>query len=692
MGIFQAIVDFPCADGSPPGCRQERPILPFVLAAVDALDRVEGNLFQGNGGPTGSGYTSDLVIRFPRGTTLSGVPVPEELHSGLDIEAGEVLPIGIDLVQVSKEEGLQKPYLPELTGWGYEGAPEGKVRFRLACAVCHSSLDVDADGRADMPSTKLDNPMPDSPYQPQHGWGVGNQDIAFGWLFSMSANPLPGSLVLAGALGQPGSEPSIAYLNWLMATYKSNPKLATQEVIAGMLAQPRGYADVTTDGIYNPTQLPTLYTRYAWPSNSEDGQSNGRDRHNAVWTGTLDFTGLIDLCSDRSGANKLPWEPRSVFNRLSCADFADLMTRYSPAVIHDPSRKQALVDDILGISDGLSGMATLDLRIAIEPKEREKLKVYADRYGLTLEDLQNEAVSLALDGFEPPPNNTPLLTANVDRVPKGYEVFQEEGCVSCHRGPFGTDNIIYPLSADPRVEFGGPRAPSTAGWRTLGRGDGPAINTEPQRAINGRPLHRLVSPPYDPATGAATRQGGVLQGLLSVQRVGYKTTALRYLWGSAPYLHDGGVGVALRPGTEEGTDLRALLRRAGSEQVIYGMGEILSLGERSPTLSPKTNAALSLQALVLRTERERVIAANELENYEVPAGSTMDVVRGGPPIERVSMRSIGIAGYGHDFYISDVPGGERVTSLVAYLLSLDDCPRRLPGYGEPCTNSYLGGR
>jgi hypothetical protein len=148
----------------------------------------------------------------------------------------------------------------------------------------------------------------------------------------------------------------------------------------------------------------------------------------------------------------------------------------------------------------------------------------------------------------------------------------------------------------------------------------------------------------------------------------------------------------LRPGTPEGTNLQALLQRAGSEAVIYGMGEILSLGARSPTSSPKTNAALSLQALVLRAERERVIAANELENYEVPAGSTMDVVRGGPPIERVSMRSIGIAGYGHDFYISDVVGGDRVTALVAYLLSLDDCPRQLPGAGEPCTTPTDGGR
>jgi hypothetical protein len=178
--------------------------------------------------------------------------VPEELHSGLDIEAGGVLPIGIDLVRVPKEEGLQKPYLPELTAWGFEGAPEGKVRFRLTCAACHSSLDIDADGKADMRSTMLENPTPDSPYLPQHGWGVGNQDLHVGWLLSMSSNPLLGSVAMAGALGQPGSAPSIAYLDWLMATYKSNPKLATREVVAGMLAQPRGYVDVTPDGIPNP--------------------------------------------------------------------------------------------------------------------------------------------------------------------------------------------------------------------------------------------------------------------------------------------------------------------------------------------------------------------------------------------------------------------------------------------------------
>jgi hypothetical protein len=37
-----------------------------------------------------------------------------------------------------------------------------------------------------------------------------------------------------------------------------------------------------------------------------------------------------------------------------------------------------------------------------------------------------------------------------------------------------------------------------------------------------------------------------------------------------------------------------------------------------------------------------------------------------------------VDGSGHDFYIDDVPGGDRVTALVAFLMALDDAPGELP--------------
>lgn len=725
LGVFQGSVEVPCASGEA-GCYEKKQVLPYFFDAIDRLDGVTGNLFQGNGGPEGTGYTNDLVMHFPKGTRLYGsVPVPEALHLGLDVEAGKSLPIGFVAVPAPAGE-TDNDFLPDLSTLGYPGAPKGKVRVRLACAACHYSLDVDNDGKPDLRSAELSQPTPGSRYKPSDAWGVGNHDITFGWLFSLAGNPILGAPVLAGYTGSKDPKDGIKFMRWVRENYKTRPEEVARAVVVGMLAQPRGFADVTADGIYNPMQLPTLYTRHAWPANSDGAQSNGSDRNNTVWTGALDFTGLIGLCGDRGSSAHLPWEPPTVFDDWSCDEFADLMTRYSPAVRFKPELQKKYADDILGTSDGVpgmldpasvvvmttptlpksiaeskinveahrfrtpadyggdgplrgAGMAALGVRIGLEQQYAAELKPLADKYKLDLDDLMNESVSVALDWMDPPPNQTALLANAAQLVARGHEVFRAAGCEQCHRGPFTTDNLIHRLSEDPRMEFGGPRAPTTAGWRVLDRGAGPGINTEPQRTWNTRNLRRFISAPYDPATGLAYRKGGVLNGFLSVQSVGYKTTGLRFLWGSAPYLHDGGVGVGLRPGSAPaGDDLAALLARAGGPDVIYGMGELLSLSEPDPSVGTRANAALSLQALVLESERKKVVASNAEPRYTLWAGSTSEVV-GGKPRTAVSMASMGVAGVGHDFYIQDKPGGADVTALVAFLLALDDCPRDLPG-------------
>jgi hypothetical protein len=724
MGVFQAPVEVPCASGEA-GCYEKKSALPYVLDAIDRLDGVKGNLFQGNGGPEGTGYTSDLVLYFPKGTRLYGVTVPEQLHLGLDVEAGKSLPIGFVAVPAPAGE-TDNDFLPDLSTLGYPDAPKGKMRFRLACAACHYSLDIDNDGVADLRSAEPDQPTPGSLYKPSDAWGVGNHDVSFGWLFSLAENPLLGAPVLAGYTGSKDPKDAIAFLRWVRDNYKTRRDEVSHAVVVGMLAQPRGFADVTSDGIYNPMQIPTLYTRRAWPANSDGAQGNDSDRNNTVWTGALDFTGLIGLCSDRGSSAQLPWEPPSIFGDLSCDEFADLMTWYSPAASFRPELQKKYAQDILGTSDGVPGMldpnsvvvmttptlpkaiaesrinldahrfrkpddyggdgplrgasmAALGVRIGIEQQHVAELKPLAEKYKLDLDDLMNDSVSVALDWMDPPANQTPLLANAADLVARGHEVFRAAGCEQCHRGPYTTDNVIHSISEDPRIQFGGPRAPTTAGWRVIDRGAGPAINTEPQRTWNTRNLRRFLSAPADPVTGVSYRKSGVLQGLLSVQNVGYKTTPLRYLWASAPYLHDGGVGVGLRPGSAPpGDNLSALLARAGGQDVIYGMGEMLSLSEPDPRAGAKANPALSLQALVLESERKKVIASNAEPRYKLWAGSTTALM-GGKPVTEVSMASMAIAGFGHDFYIQDKPGGPDVTALVAFLLALDDCPRDLPG-------------
>jgi hypothetical protein len=178
-------------------------------------------------------------------------------------------------------------------------------------------------------------------------------------------------------------------------------------------------------------------------------------------------------------------------------------------------------------------------------------------------------------------------------------------------------------------------------------------------------LQTFFAPKYDPRTGTAVSAGlaGFLSKFFGGERTGYKVVTLRYLWGSAPYLHDGGVAVTLKHEVQPpGDDLQSLLRRSDNDK-IYGVAQILAARDANPASYARANAALSLQALLLSGERDKVVAANKARVREIPGGSG-----------RVSMASIHIQGLGHEFWVNDEAGGDRITALVAFLLSLDDDP------------------
>jgi hypothetical protein len=119
----------------------------------------------------------------------------------------------------------------------------------------------------------------------------------------------------------------------------------------------------------------------------------------------------------------------------------------------------------------------------------------------------------------------------------------------------------------------------------------------------------------------------------------------------------------LRPDSQPaGDDLQALLRRAESEK-IYGVAQILAGRDANPASYLRANAALSLQAVLLESEREKVIRANQDKVYSIP----------GSP-DRISIASIHVQGIGHKYWIQDEPGGDKITALVAFLLALDDDP------------------
>ena len=714
-----------------PECRRKVSALPFLIRALDRLDGTLGNLFSGNGngngGELGNGYTSDLVLEFPKGTTLAGLPVPEHLHTGLDVDAGSPWPIGVVPVPAAASES-SLPFLVEPAALGAGAAAPGKVRLGITCALCHYTLDVDKDGHADMRSSAWGKDTPGSLWQARHAWGIGNQDVHFGWLFALTRNPLLGFTVLSGPVGKNSPEDAVAWVRWVKENYRRAPEAVRREVIRGMLVQPRGLADDTPNALHDANQLPLLFTNQNWPYNFDGSFIDASDRNNGVWTGAIDFTGLISLASDRSGGLQasLYWEQPSVYSVLTAEDYADIMVDQSPLVAFDPNSRRALKDDILGYSDGIPGvlnpdnvvvmkndLGALPDRVLTHPQNRAKNRVrtpadyggtaklrgsvmvllgtrvitsqkaaqeiglpdWKRRYPrLNSDDFQSDAVSLMLDWLTPPPNRSALLAKAKSQIARGYEVFQEAGCAGCHSGPFRTDNRISRLYARRGPEIG-IAAPSTAGFRALGRGTGPAINTAPYRSLANRALQLYVAPPYEPETGEPVLTGSAVRGLFGSRAVGYKTLTLRYLWGSAPYLHDGGVAVALRPGVAPaGDDLKTLLSRPISDK-LYGMASLLAYREAAQSGGPWPNAALSLQALLLECERQRVMVQNAAPLMPVPIGGA-DNPLGAPA--KTSAESLGVQGVGHDFYIDDEPGGERITALIAFLLSLDDAPSELP--------------
>jgi hypothetical protein len=688
VGLLNGSVDVPIGNN----VLRSEPFFKYFLQSIDDLDGVRGNLFSGNG----DAYTSDLVISFPPGTLLDlTYPIPEKLHTGLDVEAGSAWPLGIVPIRAPVQDAALTYLLdPAAFSSGPEGIgplPDGgKFRIGLSCALCHYSLDVDWDGKPDLKSAKPGEATPGSPYKPEHAWAIGNQDIALGWIFASSHNTIAG-FENSGPVGKNSPDEARAWARWVRDNYEKYPADVKRAVDQGLLLFPRGFADDTPDGMHNPVQFPSLFTNRNWPYNYDGVMLNASDRNNNVWTGGIDPTQLVGLCKDRAGqtAKLVFWEKKGLYTELTAKEYADIFVRYSPAGEREPVKREKLRDDITGDLDGVPGLLNTDsvvllkgvpniipreifdkvenrtrirepgqfgrdgdkrgaligllgTRVVTPPSIRDKYQVaeLGSKYGVNADEFVTEAVSMMLDWVEPPPNRSTLLVnaRQAGLVTTGYQVFRDEGCAKCHAGPFFTNNTIIPLKE---------------------------IGTDDARALATRPLQTFFAPKYDPKTGLGVSTGlaGFFAKLFGGERTGYKVVTLRYLWGSAPYLHDGGVAVALRYDAHPaGDDLQSLLRRPDNDK-IYGVAQILATRDANPALYLRANAALSLQALLLKSERDKVIAANNERIFAIAASST-----------RLPAASIHVQGIGHDFWINDQPGGDRITALVAFLLALDDDP------------------
>ncbi|WP_341529480.1 hypothetical protein WKK05_09320 [Nostoc sp. UHCC 0302] len=246
------------------------------------------------------------------------------------------------------------------------------------------------------------------------------------------------------------------------------------------------------------------------------------------------------------------------------------------------------------------------------------------------------AMSAFQNSLVPPANKSAenWQALNNHSVKRGAKVFEKANCATCHIPPFFTDNKIHPVDE---------------------------IGTNPARAESRLALSNLLVTPklYTfntpvpipvnaevldvPTQGISDSPTTLPKGILP--KGGYKTTSLRGLHLSAPYLHDG--GVAVRAGSIK-------FDSNGSFTVVDQSGLGLT-GTLSQSIS--ADAASSLRALLDRELRALVVKANTAN----------------PSLVRSNLD-----GTGHEFYVDRQAGfnPKQQTDLINFLLALDDEPAR----------------
>ena len=538
--------------------------------------------------------TTNLKLTLSQDITLGSTTVLKGtvVSTGMDVEAGGFLPVGIQ---------------PDAT---------------FSCALCHAAVDMATGKRVN---------------------GVPNGDINMGMLVALSPNTAAGFARLAINPQDPslqGNGKTIINSKGELVVLPDPVKLETRiDDIA--LALPAGMFESSADGVNNTTQIPSVYTFRSGPFESDGvfgvGPFAGLSAfNNAVHSSEINF-----LAAFQNSEQLLGIDPE-VYLGIALQNAADPAVRLPDGAPVKPSqwlRSVAPVPELAELEAQVAAPGT-----GFYPELQPNLFTLN---GLVFSPDTNSndigagpflfaanAMAAWQNSLTPPPNRSSENKRAIysGSVKRGARVFQNAGCVSCHTPPFFTDNKIHPLHV---------------------------IGTNPARAKSRLGLEPLMVPPrlYSfnttvpvpanaevlevPTEGFAPTPSSLPFGLSP--EGGYKTTALRGIAYSAPYLHDG--GVAVRAGALSFND-------DGSFLLVdpTGLGLPGTLGQ-----SISADAASSLRALVDRTLRSQVIGANQIS-----------------PI----LAMLNLDGTGHHFYVDPISGfGYRAqTDLVNFLMSLDDNP------------------
>ncbi|WP_226889655.1 di-heme oxidoredictase family protein [Nostoc sp. MG11] len=540
--------------------------------------------------------TTNLQITLEKDITLGSRTVPQGtvINTGLKMEKGGTFPIGLGITP----------------------------NIDISCAACHVSISSQGEPLIGVPNGEIATPLLVAL--------APNSAAAFSRLNFNPLNPEyrgNGKIILDSK----GNEVELP-----------DPEKFEKAFDDAVLDVPFGNFESSSDSINNTTQIPSAFTfknhPYFFDGQFAVGPFAGLSaNNNGVHSSEINLLAAAQLSSET-----LNIDPE-VYIGTFLQNAADPRLRLPEGVTVKPSEwlrkiapdatKTELEDQVAAPGAGNS------------PNLRPSLftyngLVFSPNTG-NLNDIAsgsflfaNNAMSAFQNSLVPPANKTSenWQALNSNSVRRGAKVFEKANCATCHIPPFFTDNKIHSIDE---------------------------IRTNPARAESRLGLSNLLVPPklYTfntpvpipanaevldvPTQGISDSPTTLPKGILP--KGGYKTTSLRGLYLSAPYLHDG--GVAVRAGSLQ-------VNPNGSFTVVdkSGLGLTGTLSQSIPA-----NAASSLRALVDRELRALVVKANKAN----------------PSLVRSNLD-----GTGHEFYVDRQAGfnSNQQTDLINFLLALDDDP------------------
>ena len=485
--------------------------------------------------------SSDLTLgstTFPKGTVVP---------TGLDVEAGATLPIGL------------------------------RADGNITCALCHATIDLKTRKRLD---------------------GVPNGDLFSTLFIALAPNSASGFARVAFDPLAPefrGNGKTIINSLGQLVTLPDPVKLE-RAIDDFALSVPAGQFESSPDRTNNTSQIPSLFTFRSGPYGFDGQAGVGPFAGLSAFTNSVHSSEINLLAAAQNSAEVIGIDPE-VYLGIVLQNAADPAVRLPEGAPVQPSLwlrsirpdvyRAELENQVAAPGTGLypalrPSLFTFNGLIFSPDSDRPDLAS-----GKFLEGVN--AMAAYQNSLLPPPNKSAAnkVALASGAVRRGAQVFKDAGCAGCHAPPFFTDNRIHPNSE-------------------MGANPARASTRLPLESLLVAPkMYTLNTPvpiPADaevlnlPTAGFSPTPTSLPFGLSPGG--GYRTTSLRGLAFSASYLHDGGVAVR-RDALAYNVD--------GSFSVVeprgLGMAATLNLG-----ILP--DAAGSLRALVDRRLRAQVVAAN----------------------------------------------------------------------------------